>query len=153
MSKVLKNENQPAATRAHTKVPQPEFNFCWCWEQHSAGKNVWERGFPMVLDTRPRSFIANCRTQLHLGWCEHGLLQLYVPVKEHFWNGLYCRSTCIFFFFFFIPLFLLPLFYFSVSHSFATTEPSIPPELVLDKRTLTVVSNMIHEWKPSWRSV
>lgn len=42
-----------------------------------------------------------------------------------------------------------PSFYFIFSHPCAISEPSIPLELVLDQRTLTVVSNMIHEWKPS----
>lgn len=105
-----------------------------------------KEGYPWYSIQVPED--ANCRTQLFSVWCEHGLLQLYVPVKAYLRNRLYCRPTCIYIFFLHLFSFSLS-FYFTVSHSCATAEPSIPPELVLDKRTLTVVSNMIHEWKPS----
>lgn len=43
----------------------------------------------------PENCIASCITQLISGCCEHGLVQLCVPVSARSWNALYCRPTCI----------------------------------------------------------
>ena len=138
---MLRNENHSAAICAHTQVPQPEFNlFCWLWEQHPAGKIFWERGFPVVLDMHPR----RCQT-VALPVAEHSYFQAGVGM-DYFTCTCQWRHTFETDFtvdlpastFFSSPFFFSfsPYFYFSVCYSCATAEPSIPPELVLDKRTL-----------------
>lgn len=98
--------------------------------------------YSIHIQKMPENCIANCITQLISGSCEHGLVQLHVPEQAHSRNRLYCRPTCVY-------IFSPSLIFILVSPISATAEPFTPPELVLDKRTLTVVSNMIHEWKPS----